>query len=166
MSIDLPLYSKDDQEWFSAEFRVWRDTRDLVFMFDLLLPVLTDMPLPVDILRAYTLDFEIRDERALTNLRECLRKAVRDRDCNRELANTLMEDIEEMSSVHENELTAFKEKLDRRGPALPGTEAECLVKIPSRRFGGRADSCYSEICHFGPHLRWGESHIRGWQGHG
>jgi len=68
-------------------------------VFDLSLPVSTDMPLPTDILRDYTLEFEIKVERALTDLRECLRGAIRDRDCSRKLADTLMEDIEEMSSV-------------------------------------------------------------------
>ena len=68
-------------------------------MFDLWLPISTDMPLLADILRDYTLEFEIKVERALTDLRECLREAIRDRDCSRELADTLMEDIEKMSSV-------------------------------------------------------------------
>ena len=98
-SIDFPFYSRDDQEWFSAEFRVWRDTRDPVFALDLSSPVPTDLPLPVDILRDYTLEFEIRVERALVNLRECLREGVRDKDYCRKLADTLMVDIEEMSSV-------------------------------------------------------------------
>ena len=66
-------------------------------MFDLSLPVSTDMPLLADILKAYTLEFEIRVERALTDLRECLREAIRNRDCSRELVDTLMEDIKEMS---------------------------------------------------------------------
>ena len=68
-------------------------------MFDLSSPVSTNMPLLANILRDYTLELEIRVERALANLRECLREAVKDRDCCRELADTLMEDIEEMSSV-------------------------------------------------------------------
>ena len=68
-------------------------------MFDLWLSISTDMPLLADILRDYTLEFEIKVERALTDLRECLREAIRDRDCSRELADTLMEDIEKMSSV-------------------------------------------------------------------
>ena len=68
-------------------------------MFDLLLLVSTDMPLLADILKAYTLEFEIRVERALTDLRECLREAIRNRDCSRELVDTLMEDIKEMSIV-------------------------------------------------------------------
>lgn len=68
-SIDFPLCFRDNQEWFSTVFRIWRDTQDLVFVFDLLLPVSTDMPLPVDILRDYTLEFKIRVERAFADLR-------------------------------------------------------------------------------------------------
>ena len=49
------------------------------------------LPLPADVLRDYTLEFEIRVERALMGMRECLREVVRDRDYCRELANTLME---------------------------------------------------------------------------
>jgi len=33
-SIDFPLCSRDDQEWFSTKFRVWRDTKDPNFVFD------------------------------------------------------------------------------------------------------------------------------------
>jgi len=94
-SVDFPLCFRDDQEWFSAKFKVWRDTRDLVFMLDLSSPVSIEFPLSIDIVRDYTLKFEIRVESALTNLRE----AIRDRDCCREIADTLMEDIEEMSSA-------------------------------------------------------------------
>lgn len=68
-------------------------------MFDLSLPVSTDMPLLANILKAYTLEFEIRVKRALTDLRECLREAIRNRDCSRELVDMLMEDIKEMSIV-------------------------------------------------------------------
>ena len=73
--------------------------RDLVFVFNLTSLVLMDIPLPADILRDYTLEFKIRVRKALADLRECLREAVRDKDCYREIADTLMEDIEEMSSV-------------------------------------------------------------------
>ena len=55
--------------------------KDLVFVFDLSSPVLTNMTLLADILRDYTLEFEIRVKRAFTNLRECLREAVRNKDC-------------------------------------------------------------------------------------
>ena len=77
-----------------------------------------------DVLRDYTLEFKIRVERALMDLRECLREAVKDKDCCRELADTLMEDIEEMRSAHESELTTLKDELDRRGPAPLSTEAK------------------------------------------
>lgn len=68
-------------------------------MFDLSLPSSVEMPLPVSVLRDYILEFEIRVEQALVGLKECLREAVRDRDYCRKLADTLMEDIKEMSSV-------------------------------------------------------------------
>ena len=68
------------------------------------------------------------------DLRECLREAVRDRDCCRELTDTLMEDNQEMSSAHESELGTLKVELDRKGPALPNTEAEC-VQLRSRVVG-------------------------------
>ena len=41
-----------------------------------------------------------------------MREAVRDKDCCREIADTLMEDIEEMRSVQESELAALRAKLD------------------------------------------------------
>ena len=77
-------------------------------MFDLSSPVSIKLPLLADVLRDYNLEFEIRVERALIDLRE----AVRDRDYYRELANTLMEDIEELSSVHESELATLRAELD------------------------------------------------------
>ena len=76
-------------------------------MLDFSSLVSTNIPLLADILRDYTLEFEIRVEKAFADLRECLKEAVKDKDCCRELANTLMEDIKEMSSVQENELAAF-----------------------------------------------------------
>ena len=113
---------------------MWRDTRDPSFVFDLSSPVSVELPLSVDILRYYTLEFEIKVKRAFMDLRECLRKAVRDRDCCRELTDTLMEDNQEMSSAHESELGTLKAELDRKGPALPSTEAEC-VRLKSRVVG-------------------------------
>ena len=94
-------------------------------MFDFSSPVSIDMPLPTDILRDYTLEFEIRVEKAFTDLRECLREAIRDRDCCREIDDTLMEDIKEMSSIQESELIAPRAKLDRKGPAPLSTKAKC-----------------------------------------
>ena len=77
-------------------------------MFDLSSPVSVKLTHLADVLRDYNLEFEIRVERALIDLRE----AVRDRDYYRELANTLMEDIEELSSVHESELATLRAELD------------------------------------------------------
>ena len=37
-----------------------------------------------------------------------------------------MSNIEEMSSAHESELATLRAELDRKGPALPDTEAECV----------------------------------------
>ena len=118
LSINLPLCSKDEQEWFSVEFRVWRDTRDFGFVFDLSL-VSAKLPLSTDVLKDYTLEFEIRVERALIVLRECLREAVRDRDYCRELADTLMEDIKEMNSAHKSELATLRTELEPRGGREP-----------------------------------------------
>ena len=125
-SIDFPLCSRDDHEWFSIEFRVWRDTRDPSFVFDLSSPVLAELPFLADILRDYTLEFEIRVEKALTDPRECLREAIRDRNCRRELTDTLIEDIEEIGGAHKSELATLRTELAWRGPAPPGIEAECV----------------------------------------
>ena len=101
-----------------------QDTRDPSFVFDLSSSVLAKLPLPVDILRVYALEFEIKVERALMDLMECLREAIKDKDCYWELAETLMEDIEEMSSAHKSEFATHRAELDRRGLALLGMEAE------------------------------------------
>lgn len=63
------------------EFKVWLDIKDPSFMLDLSIIASAKLPLPVDVLRDYTLEFEIRVERALADLRECLKEAVRDKDC-------------------------------------------------------------------------------------
>ena len=47
-------------------------------MFNLSSPVSVELPLPADVLRDYTLEFEIKVERALMDLRECMRGAVKD----------------------------------------------------------------------------------------
>ena len=111
---------------FFAEFRVWRDTRDPSFVFDLSSPILVELSLPADVLRDYTLEYEIRLKRALIDLRECLKEAVKDRDCYKELANTFIEDIEETSNAHDSELATVRAELDRRGLAPLGTEAKCI----------------------------------------
>ena len=87
-----------------------------------------------DVLRDYTLEFEIRVERALMDLKECLREAVKDRDYCRGLVDTLMEDIEELSSAQDSELSTLRAELDQRGLAPLGIEAEC-VQLRSRVIG-------------------------------
>ena len=111
--------------WFSIECKVWRDTRDPIFLFDLSSPVSAELPLPANILRNYTLEFEIRVEKAFMDLRECLREVIKDRDCCRELTDTIMEDIEEMSSVHESKFATLRVELDWRGRSrVAGLEGE------------------------------------------
>ena len=46
-------------------------------------------------------------------MKECLREAVKDRDCNRELTNTLMEDIEEMINERINDSSRRLFQTDR-----------------------------------------------------
>lgn len=60
------------------EFREWRANRDLCFIVDLLIPDLFDPYLPTDILRDYALEFEVRVESTLRDLRKCLIEAIRD----------------------------------------------------------------------------------------
>jgi len=156
LSIDFPFCSRDDQEQFSIEFRVWRDTRDPSFVLDLSSPVSVELPLLANVLRDYTLEFEIRVKKALTDLWECLREAVKDRDYCRELTNTLMEDIEEMSSVYGSKLATLRAELDRKGSAPSGIEAECVqlrfrvmslegeLAALTRRFAALDHSCDEE----------------------
>ena len=94
-------------------------------MFDLSSPVSDELPLPADVLRNYTLEFEIRVERAFMDLKECLKEAVRDRDHCRELADTYMEDIKEINNAHKSELATLRAELYQRGLAPLGIEAEC-----------------------------------------
>lgn len=42
------------------EFRVWRDINDPSFVLDLSLLSTVELPLPADVLRNYTLEFEIQ----------------------------------------------------------------------------------------------------------
>ena len=49
---------------------MWRDTRDPSVVFDLSSPVSAEVPLLTNVLRDNTLEFEIRVERALMDLKE------------------------------------------------------------------------------------------------
>ena len=50
-----------------------------------------DRHLPADILRDYALDFEVKVESTLKEIREFLTEAIRDRDCYRELLDATVE---------------------------------------------------------------------------
>ena len=57
-----------------------------------------------------------------------------DRECCRELVDTLMEDSEEMSNAHKSKLRSLQAELDYRGPIPLGTEAE-YVQLRSQVVG-------------------------------
>lgn len=65
----------------------------------------------VDILREYTLEFEVRVESTLRDLRDCLIEAIRDRDCCKEILDATMEDFDEMGRTYEAELTTLQAEL-------------------------------------------------------
>ena len=106
MTIDYPTCPKDNQEWSIAKFREWRATRDPCFIVDLLVLDPFDPYLLVDILRDYTLEFEVRVESTFKDLREPLTKAIKDKDCYKELNDTTVEDYDEMgiASVYASRL--------------------------------------------------------------
>ena len=103
-------------------------------MLHLSSPIWIDLPLLANILRDYTLEFVIIIKRALIDLRECLREAVRDKDYCREITDTFMEHIEEISNEKESELTTFRAELYWKGPTPPGTKVEC-IQLRSRVMG-------------------------------
>ena len=67
-----------------------------------------NLHLPVDILRDYSLKFEVKVESTLRDLRECLVKAIRDRDYCKEILDAIMKDFDEMGRTYMVELTHFK----------------------------------------------------------
>ena len=77
LTINYPIYPRDNYKWSSAKLREWRATRDPCFIIDLSLSDSLDPRLPANIRRDYTLEFEVRVERTLRDLRECLEKAIR-----------------------------------------------------------------------------------------
>ena len=67
-----------------------------------------NLHLPVDILRDYSLKFEVKVESTLRDLRECLVKAIRDSDYCKEILDAIMKDFDEMGRTYMVELTHFK----------------------------------------------------------
>ena len=68
MTIDYPTYLGDDYEWSTIEFREWRASKYPCFIVDLSVPDLLDPHLVPNILRDYTLEFEVRVESTLRDL--------------------------------------------------------------------------------------------------
>ena len=60
------------------------------------------------------------------DLRECLKKAIRDRDCHRELLDAIVEDYDEMGRAYKAELTTLRVELKKRSLAPSSMEAECM----------------------------------------
>ena len=79
-SIDYHTCLGYDYEWSIVEFKEWRANIYPCFIIDLSLSNPLNLRLPVDVLRDYTFEFEVRVESALRSLRECLVEVVRDRD--------------------------------------------------------------------------------------
>ena len=75
-TIDYPIYPRDDYEWSTAEFKEWRFSRDPYFIVDLLVLDPLDPCLLANILRDYALEFEVRVESTIRELRECLIEAI------------------------------------------------------------------------------------------
>jgi len=63
-------------------------------------------------LKNYTLDFEVRVESTLRDLRKCLTEAIKDRDCCREFLDATVEDYDEMGRAYETELANLKIELE------------------------------------------------------
>ena len=125
LTIDYPICPKDDYEWSIVEFREWIATRDPCFIIDLSIPNPLDPSLPVNILRDYILEFVVRVESTLKDLRECLTKAIRDKDCCKEAFGAIVEDFDEMGRTYKVKLTTLQAELTQRGQIPSATEVEC-----------------------------------------
>ena len=106
------LVSGDNHEWSTVEFREWRASKVPCFIVDLLVPNALDPHLSTNILRDYTLEFEVRVDSTLRDLRECLTKAIKDRDYCRELLDATMEDYDEMVRVYKAKLATLRAELE------------------------------------------------------
>ena len=115
MTIDYPTCPRNDYELSTVEFKKWKSTRDLCFIIDLSVPNPLDPRLPVDILRDYVLEFEVRVESTLRDLKECLTEDIRERDCYKEAFDAAMNDFYEMGVTHESKLAKLRAELSQRG---------------------------------------------------
>ena len=111
MTTDYPTCPRDDHEWSTTEFREWRASKDPCYIVDLSVLDPLDPRLLANILRDYILEFEIQVESTLRDLRECLIKAIKDKDCCKELFEATMEDYDKMGRTCEAEHTTLRAKL-------------------------------------------------------
>lgn len=104
------------------EFREWRANKDLCFNVDLLIQDLFNPYLPADILRDYALEFEVKVESTLRDLRKRLIEAIRDWDCCRELLDAIVKDYDEIGRAYKAELATLREELEQRSLAPSAME--------------------------------------------
>ena len=59
-------------------------------------------------MRDYALEFEVKVESTLRDLRECLTEAIVDRDCCRELLVATIENYDKMGIAYKDELATLR----------------------------------------------------------
>ena len=109
-TIDYPYCPWDDHEWYAAEFRKSRASRDPCFIVDLSVLNSFNPHLSANILWHYALEFEVRVESIRRDLRECLIEAIRDRDYCRELLDATVEDYDKIGRAYDPELATLRVK--------------------------------------------------------
>ena len=77
-------------------------------------------------MRDYTLEFEVRVESTLWDLRECQTEAIRDRGCCKEILDATVEDFDEMGRTYEAEYTTFRVELKQRSSVLSAQKRSAL----------------------------------------
>lgn len=123
--IYYPICLGDDYEWFFIEFKEWRAIQDPCFIIYLSVLNPLDPWLSADILGDYTLEFEVKVESTLRNLRECLTEAIRDKDCSKEILDATMKDFNEMGRKYEVELAILWAKLAQRDQVPSSMKSKC-----------------------------------------
>ena len=63
-------------------------------------------------MKDYALEFEVRVENTLKDLRECLKKVSKGSDCCKELLSSSMEDYDEIWRTYEAELATLRAELE------------------------------------------------------
>ena len=77
-------------------------------------------------MRDYTLEFAVRVESTLRDLRECQTKAIRDRGCCKEILDAIVEDFDEMGRTYKAEFTTFRVELKQRSQVLSAQKRSAL----------------------------------------